>query len=141
MDPDNIDPLEPEIVVADHEGSYGRDKIDPLEPEIVVADEVSHEKEPYEPVIDEKDQSARPKRERTLTAKGLEYTLQTKRRRFDQLSRGLEKNIDILLDLIDFHGVKRSEVTEVYKTWVALLDQFIEVNNQHSSLLKVIRTC
>jgi hypothetical protein len=82
--------------------------------------------EPHKPIA---------RRERKLTVKGLEYTLQTKRTRLEQLSRGLEKNSTVLLDLIDLNVDNITEVTSTYKTWVSLYDQFLEVNTQYTELL------
>jgi len=81
------------------------------------------------------DIDVRPARPRKLTQKGLEYTLQTKFKRLNQLCGALEKSIDVCMNLIDDDGDK-SEINKQYKRWINLYDDFLEVDNSYSQLLQ-----
>jgi len=76
-----------------------------------------------------------PTRPRKLTQKGLEYTLQIKFKRLNQLCGAIEKNIDVCMNLIDSDGDK-SEINKQYKRWINLYDNFLEVDNSYSQLLR-----
>ena len=76
-----------------------------------------------------------PKRQRTFTQKGLEYTLQTKFKRLNQLCGALEKNIDVCMNLIDCNG-DETEINKQYKRWISLYDDFLDVENNYSELLE-----
>ena len=76
-----------------------------------------------------------PRRARKITAKGLQYTRTVKKERIEQICRGLEKQTNHLLELIDL-DTSGDEVKRNYKQWVKLYDEFLTVDVEYQQLLE-----
>ena len=74
------------------------------------------------------------KRIRTMTTRGLAYSKDNKISKLHQLSRGLEKNMKIIMGLMDSEA-KSSDVLKTYKVWLALFDRFLETDISYRDLL------
>ena len=75
------------------------------------------------------------KRERKMTEKGLEYVLQVKRRRLDQIFRNLESKGLQMQELME-NDKSYGEMTSIYKRWIQHYDEFLTLDNEFRQLLK-----
>jgi hypothetical protein len=73
-------------------------------------------------------------RHRKMTDKGLEYTIQRKQRHLDNLCRGLNKNMDYINNLMSV-DTDIVEMKKHYAAWIALYDEFLQVDEEHRLLL------
>ena len=74
-----------------------------------------------------------PARERRMTKEGLEYTVQTKFKRLESLSRTLSKHITSTYDAIAQND--QELVKNCYIKWVKIYDEFLEVDRDYRQLL------
>ena len=73
-------------------------------------------------------------RKRQLTPKGLEYMVQVKKKRLEQLSRALEKSSDQCMAIIDSDS-DTDELQKSYRQWLQLYGEFLTVDVEYIELL------
>ena len=73
-------------------------------------------------------------RKRQLTPKGLEYMVQVKKKRLEQLSRALEKSSDQCMAIIDSDS-DTDELQKSYRQWLQLYGEFLAVDVEYIELL------
>jgi hypothetical protein len=73
-------------------------------------------------------------RQRKMTPEGLEYTLTMKRKRLDQMSKGLERLMDVITDQIGL-DVDIREISDKYKKWIGLFDNWLQIDQEYRDIL------
>ena len=73
-------------------------------------------------------------RQRKMTPEGLEYTLTIKRKRLDQMSKGLERIMDVITDQIGL-DVNIREISDKYKKWIGLFDNWLQIDQEYRDIL------
>lgn len=73
-------------------------------------------------------------RVRKQTEKGLEYNLQVKRKRIEQIVKALDKVSDACTEIIDSDGTAEA-LRGKHKHWVKLYDELLSVDNEYRKLM------
>ena len=84
--------------------------------------------------VEEDDTELKTRKYRKMNSKGLEYAQGRKRKRLEQLCRGMEKSSDRVMELMDT-GADQYAVQTEYKQWIGLFDEFLSVDDDYRNLL------
>ena len=94
--------------------------------------------EKVNPKAESEDPDAEPPedapRQRTLTEKGLQYTLAVKEKRLNQLCAALDKQNSAITDMLTT-DVGDAVITRLYKRWMTIFDDFLTTGQAFSNLL------
>ena len=83
---------------------------------------------------DEAEDTTPGPRTRSMTERGRDYASERKKHRLEQLARGLEKSIVRVQGVME-DGSEDKDVQAAYRGWIALYDEFLEVDQEYKELM------